>query len=207
MIIFLGLFVMYTFTGNADKFFLYLTYENLMVCSLYLLLVAYYEITDQEDNASYKFLTHRIGKFVFTACITVVQSYWTYVLMGSDVISFPYSVEAILVSIYVHFIIGLLMLFEISTNKRSYVKGVFYKDLKLLFLIMVIYTVILVSISKGLGLFIYDFHKKSIVNILGFNIVSISNMCSSYLLYYALSRRLHKNSEDSDLIINDFQTL
>lgn len=201
MIVFIALFIVHIIGGEANKFFLYLTFENLLACSIYLILVAYYEILDKNDSAAYKFLTHRVGKFVFTSCITVVQSYWTYTLMGSDIIPFPQETASILITIYIHFIIGLLMLYEITTNeKRYYLKGLFYRDLRLLISIMIVYTIILMLISKGYGLYVYDFHKKDVINILGYNIVGISNMCTSYLLYYSLSRRLDK-TEDPDILV------
>jgi len=188
--------VMYSLI-KIDKFkqyFLFLTMENFMWCTAYLYIVAIYEITGKIESKFYLFVIRRVSKYLFSSCWTVVFSYWIYTLMGEDIMQLPTNWILWLLTIYLHFIIGLYMAYEIITNKeRHYVKGVFYHDLLILILINIAYSVILITLSQLVdGLKIYTFLNKDLMSIIGYMVSSYMNFIVSYLMYYAIARRYNK---------------
>lgn len=173
-------------------FLLYLTNINLLLCTIYLYLVIIYEILDKTNNKYYLFVIRRLGKLVFTLCWSVVFSYWMYTLMGDDVLPWPDNSLFILFTVYIHFIIGIIIVFEFFTCKtRHYVKGLFYKDLFILSIFVAIYFIILSTIGYKIKISGYNFLNKSYVNVIGYTSVSIMNYIVSYLLYYSLARRFN----------------
>lgn len=128
--------------------------------------------------------------------------------MGTDVIEIPPNLTLWLMTIYLHFIIGLYMVYEIISNKeRHYVKGVFYHDLLILILINIVYSVILITLSQNdKELQIYTFLSKSLISIIGYMVSSYMNFIVSYLMYYSIARRYNKgyvNSSDEILASNE----
>lgn len=185
-----ALFIISVLNGAAGRFFLFLTLENFMFCTAYLVVVTFHEILEKHDSKLYLFFVRRVGKFVFTSCWTVVFSYWIFTFMGGDVMIWINEWYFIIMTLYLHLAIGFIMIFEhLSCSTRHYVKGVFYHDLLILTCIMICYMIVLVFVSKTFEIYIYEFLRKDLLSTMGYNITSIMNYVVSYLLYYALARR------------------
>lgn len=204
------IFVVYSLIikNQFKKYFLYLTIENFMWCTAYLYIISIFEILSKTESKFYLFVIRRVSKYLFSSCWTVVFSYWIYTLMGTDVIEIPPNLTLWLMTIYLHFIIGLYMVYEIISNKeRHYVKGVFYHDLLILILINIVYSVILITLSQNdKELQIYTFLSKSLISIIGYMVSSYMNFIVSYLMYYSIARRYNKgyvNSSDEILASNE----
>lgn len=176
--------------NKINKYFLYLTNQNFIWCTVYLFIITLYEIRNKTDSKIYIFIHQRIGKCLFAICLTVVFSFWTYVLMGENVMNFPKTATDIIISIYLHFVIGVIMGYELlSSQDEHYVKGVFHKDFLVLLLINIVYSSIMISLSKKYDLKIYKFIQYEVMNIIGYMIVSTLNLIISYLIYYSYVRR------------------
>jgi hypothetical protein len=110
--------------------------------------------------------------------------------MGENVMNFPKTATDIIISIYLHFVIGVIMGYELlSSQDEHYVKGVFHKDFLVLLLINIVYSSIMIILSKKYDLKIYKFIQYEVMNIIGYMIVSTLNLIISYLIYYSYVRR------------------
>ena len=179
--------------GRVNTFFLYFTIENFIWCTVYLCFVTTCEILELFDWNAYLFTIRRIGKYLFSTAWTVVSTFWIFTLMGNDIINWKGDLSSILMTSYVHLLIGLFMIYELVSNKeRHYVKGVFYKDLIVLLMIFVIYSSLLIIIAKVSHVYVYDFLKKDIVSCIGYTLSTLTNFICSYLLYYFFIRRFNK---------------
>ena len=188
-----------------NRYFLYLTLLNFISCTIYLCMITIYEMTENEEAFFYKFLVHRISKCVFSTCFTVVLGYWTLTAMGDDVMHWIDSLYFLIMTLYLHLYIGVLIVIEFFSNKqRFYVKGFYWGDLIKLTILLIIYMIVLLSVSKSFELYIYDFLKKPLINALGYCLMMVVYFFAGYNIFYSLYRQNHQGHvEYSDLISNE----
>lgn len=193
---------------NFWKMFLFLTILNFIFTTVFMSIVSICEVLNYELTTFYKFLIHRVEKCVFTINFTVVFGYWNLTMMGKDVMIFESTVTFILNTIIVHFLIGLVILFEVLTNKnRKYVEGKFYIDFFLLGGFMFVYNMVILILAQTSGIYIYTFLNKSFIEGLGYSIVLLAFYILSYLLYYVIYRRLNDGKVDYDTLMSGTTTI
>lgn len=165
------------------KFFLLLTMMNLTLESLYLSIVCICEIFHFETKPIYELFVNKIGKYVFSISLNVFFTYWSFTMMGEDVIHWSDSAVKIYFSIILHFVIECFIVIEIITNpNRKHIKGLFKRDLIILLLVMISYSIVLVIEAKNTDIYAYNFLQKDYINIVGYFSSSVLFLVLSYLI-------------------------
>jgi hypothetical protein len=151
------------------------------------------------EHKLYVFVRERIFKFVFTAEVTVCIAFWGLVLCGPTIMVLGDDVGAILMSVYLHFIIGLQIFMEFMLSKRKLFPELFTKDLIILMCMVAVYSTIIIVVAKTSHNYVYPFLKLEIQQIIIVNLVLLMLSFNVYHGYHYLLEKLTKKEIRSEL--------
>ncbi len=132
----------------------------------------------------------RIFKYVFSVSLTVCIGYWGLCLGGKLIMSVDIN---IFLNLYVHLLIGVQMIFELLFTERKYLPNLFLYDYLINFIIITIYSFLLLYIAKTYELYIYPFLKLDVNQIIGIYIVLFLISFNSYQLYHLILEKKENN--------------
>lgn len=218
IIFWLFLQFLFLFNKSYEVFYLYLTLLNFSLSTFYLSMKAYFEfklhlnktdaqIVDQIKNSKvFKFTSNILSKFAFTLCIGVCVCFWALCLGGEKLMIFETEhFFKIFSSIYLHFIIGIMIFVEIYHSEIDLKEDYFFRDLVILVIFEVIYAILLDFLAKTYDKYaIYPFLKLETNLVIFLNLIIALISFNVYQLFYYLhskkqNRRTSSNVTSSDL--------
>lgn len=161
------LFCIYISMNGFPFLFVTLTIINFTLDTIYVTSITYYEYFGHHKSKWYLFLKDVAFKFIFVLGMMVCSGYWGLVYLGDKFMPFHFDVYEVLFSVYVHFIVSLVIFLDLFVTDHQCVTD--YKaDMTILAGFWVFYAFMLVTLAKAFGVNIYpflNFHLKEIVMI------------------------------------------
>lgn len=181
---------------------LFLTFINFTASSFYLLAMFIYELriylarasskkkqTIQHDHV-YLFIRDRLFKLVFTLNLTVCIGYWALLLGGQHIMPFSWDVMTMVRSIWVHLLIGIMIVVELLYTDRTHYEEHFIKDYIICTVFMFTYCFVLTIVTRLTEIKVYPFLNLELTNVIGIYLVLFMISFNVYqLFHYIMSRR------------------
>lgn len=180
------------------KTFLYLTFISFTLSTFYLMIMFIVEaekfwhrrnesrIERIQKRRYYVTLRDRLFKIVFTLSLTVCFCYWLLLLGGDTIMMWQSRAFDIAITVYVHCLIGLMILFELFLTDRNHYDEHFYKDWLILSAVYIVYTVVLTTVCKVTSVKIYKFLELEMKQIIVLNIIMYILCFNIYMLYFKI---------------------
>lgn len=161
------MFCIYISLTGFPFLFITLTIFNFTLDTIYITMITYYELFAYHESKTYQFIKDTCFKFLFVLGMMVCTGYWGLVFLGDRFMPFQMDLMEILFSVYVHFIISVVIFLDLFVTEHKIVND-FKTDVAILTGFWIFYALLLVSMAKVFGINIYpflNFHLKEIIMI------------------------------------------
>jgi hypothetical protein len=171
------------------RIFLFLTIQNFIANTFYFLVMAIYELlmlnnsVNAHSHKFYKFMRNRFFKFVFILSCSVCSLYWLLYLGGEELMRQEYELLGYLLTIYLHFIVGVYAVLELHFTKRKYNPEHFIYDLMIVAAYNIMYQIIIVLLAKTTDIVLYDYLVQPIRMILFIAVITMLIVFNILLLF------------------------
>ena len=169
---------------------------NFAGCTFYLL-AKFVKHAKNSDHSFFVYLDNVLCKFFFTTACSVCFGYWLLTLGGPDIMKMSSSLKGTVINIYVHGLIGVIMLFEVLFYKREHQDHLYYKHLILILILGIIYFTTITLFAEFADIAVYPFLAMDMSVRIGVFIVLTLLSFNSYQLYHFILK--HRFGEKQDL--------
>jgi hypothetical protein len=167
---------------------------NFASCTLYLI-AKLIKHAKKSEHGFFTFLDNVLFKFCFTTAGSVCFGYWLLSLGGPSVMPIASSWKGMTINIYVHGVIGLIMLFELLCFRREHQDQYYYRDLVVVIVFGIMYFTTISLFAEFADIAVYPFLKLEMSIRFGvFIVLSILSFNSYQLYHFILKRRFPENN-------------
>jgi hypothetical protein len=174
---------------------LYMTMINFACCTFYFIAKLIKNIKSSENNF-FNYLENILCKFFFTTAMSVCTGYWLLSLAGTGFMPMSRTWSGFITNVYVHGIIGIMMLLEVFFHKREHHEHLYYRHLAVILALGTIYFTIINLFAELVDITVYPFLKLDVKIRVGVFLVLTMLSFNSYQLYhFILKKRFREQNQ------------
>ena len=170
--------------------YFFLTIINYVSTYAFFLVLFIYQFKDKNSSTFYHFTINRWTKYIFTSNFTVVFGYWTLASLGTRYMEWSSDINQVIITLYMHLLIGLFILVEIIINdNRVYIYNVYYFDLVIMITLAVLYSILIHILAYSFNNPLYPFLKLEFHSSLACSMILWIYTLNSQQLYNTIMKK------------------